>query len=265
MRSSTAEGEDTAADTAAVFPANNQHLREADHEDGADYRPARSYWPRLSSASQRPACIASLHCQPAVRAPIAESLPHDSPRRDAASAAPSVSPGGRVGRARAAGRPSLQRASELRAAARWRRQGGPASRCGRSEPPRPPSLEEHLDGGLVVHPPDGLPEEVGHGEHRELREGFLVLVGDGHGVGDYHLLKQPRGEPLHRGGAEHRVGRARNHRPRALFLEEARAAGEGARCVDHVVYHNCYFAVHLAYQVHHLRLVVGLPPLVDDG
>lgn len=69
-----------------------------------------------------------------------------------------------------------------------------------------------------MNSPDGLAEEVGDGEHGELREAVHR-----HGVGDDHLLEEAAGEPLERGRAEDRVGAAGVHSSRSLLVQQLSA------------------------------------------
>ena len=75
-------------------------------------------------------------------------------------------------------------------------------------------VERH--GGVVVNPPDGLAQQVAHGEHGELREVALGCVRDG--VGHDHLGEHPAAQSLHRRGAEDGVSGARVNLLRARVL-----------------------------------------------
>jgi hypothetical protein len=125
------------------------------------------------------------------------------------------------------------------------------------------SLEDAADGAIVVDTPDGLSEEVGDGEDGELGE--ALVLHHRHGVGDDHLLEKAAGEPLQRRRAEHGVGAAGVDSARPLLVQQLGALGDGAGGVDHVVHHDRDLPPDVADEVHHLGLVVAVPPLVDDG
>lgn len=57
-----------------------------------------------------------------------------------------------------------------------------------------------------MNAPDGLPEQVGHGEDGQLGE--VVLLGHRDGVGDDHLLEQAAGQPFDRRRAARGAGEA---------------------------------------------------------
>ena len=50
----------------------------------------------------------------------------------------------------------------------------------------------------------------------------------------------------------------------ALFDDGGRAVAQGAGGIDHVVYQNDLFPLHVADNVHDLAHIGPLPPLIDD-
>ena len=87
-------------------------------------------------------------------------------------------------------------------------------------------LKQGHDRGRVVDTPDGLPQEIGHRQHSQLRE--EALMRDRNSVGDNDLLKDSRAQALDGRRREDGVRRAGVHLPRALRMQHLCCIRDGA-------------------------------------